>query len=86
MDNSITFKIDFYTLKELIESGIIRDEYSIQSDPNKKNKYLLVISKDNISVTIIDKAIPLIKLDRVITSVICFNLMLLLLMVIGIMI
>jgi len=76
MTNSITFKIDLYTLNELIESGLIRDEYNIQSDPNKKNKYLLVIPKDNIKATILDKAIHLIRLNRAVNTVIYFDIML----------
>lgn len=83
MDNSITFKIDLYTLNELIESGLIRDEYNIQSEPNKKNKYLLVIpNDDNIRVTIMDKAIRLIRLNRAVNIVIYFNLILILIIAI----
>lgn len=82
MTNSITFKIDLYTLNELIESGLIRDEYNIQSDPNKKNKYLLAIPKDNIKATILDKAIRLIRLNRAANIAIYFNLTLILFMII----
>lgn len=78
MDNSITFKINLYTLNELIESGLIRDEYNIQLIPNKKNKYLLVIPNDNIRVTILDKAIRLIRLNRAANIAIYFNLTLIL--------
>lgn len=82
MDNSITFKINLYTLNELIESGLIRDEYNIQLDPNKKNKYLLVVPNDNIRVTILDKAIRLIRLNQAVNIVIYFNLMLILIIAI----
>lgn len=83
MDSSITFKIDLYTLNELIESGLIRDDYSIQSDPNKKNKYLLVVpSEEDVLVHYLSESINLIKLGWLFDLVISFNLMIILFMII----
>jgi len=81
--SQLAFKINLYILRELIESGLIRDEYNIQSDPNKKNKYLLVVpSEEEVLMHYLSESINLIKLGWLFDLVISFNLMIILFMII----
>lgn len=60
--SQLAFKINLYILRELIESGLIRDEYRVIAVPNKKNKYLLVVhSEEEVLTLLLSESINLIK-------------------------
>lgn len=85
--SQLAFKINLYILRELVEVGPIRDEYRVIAVPNKKNKYLLVIPNEDANIlSNLSKAINLIKLGWLGDLVISFNMLVLILMVIGILI
>lgn len=59
----VAFKINLYILRELVEIGLIRDEYRVIAVPNKKNKYLIVIpSEEEFLTLLLSESIKLIKL------------------------
>jgi len=74
----VAFKINLYILRELVEIGLIRDEYRVIAVPNKKNKYLIVVPKEEVLVHYLSESINLIKLGWIFDLVISINMLVLL--------